>query len=112
VKKIEVFIRPYKLDVVREGLQEAGFSGLTVTEVKGYGGERNHTEVYRGAEHTTDSNPKIKIEIICSDASAEKAISIVVKHAKTSEVGDGRIFVLPVEEVIRVRTEETGESAL
>ncbi len=112
MKKIEAFIRPYKLDEIREGLHEAGFSGLTVTEVKGYGGQKNHTEVYRGAEHTIDSNPKIKLEIICSDASAEKAISILMKHAKTGEIGDGRIFVLPVEEVIRVRTEETGESAL
>lgn len=112
MKKIEAFIRPYKLDVVWEGLQEAGFSGLTVTEVRGYGGQKNHTEVYRGGEHTIDASPKIKVEIICSDVSAEKAISIMVKLAKTGEVGDGRIFVLPVEEVIRVRTEETGESAL
>lgn len=112
MKKIEAIIRPHKLDEVREALQEAGFRGLTVTEVKGYGRQMGHSEIYRGSEYTINFLPKVKIEIVCSNETADKAIDIIIKKAKTGEVGDGKIFVLPVEEVIRVRTEETGDSAL
>jgi nitrogen regulatory protein P-II 1 len=112
MKKIEAIIRPHKLDEVREALQEAGYRGLTVTEVKGYGRQMGHSEIYRGSEYTINFLPKVKIEIICADKDAEKAIDIVLKKAKTGEVGDGKIFVLPVEEVVRVRTEETGDAAI
>ena len=112
MKKIEAIIRPHKLDEVREALQDAGFRGLTVVEVKGYGRQMGHSEIYRGSEYSVNFLPKVKIEIVCSDANAEKAIGIVLKVAKTGEVGDGKIFVLPVEEVIRVRTEENGDDAI
>lgn len=112
MKKIEAIIRPHKLDEVREALQEAGFRGLTVTEVKGYGRQMGHSEIYRGSEYTINFLPKTKIDIVCSDANQDKAIDIILKHAKTGEVGDGKIFVSSIEEVIRVRTEETGEAAV
>jgi nitrogen regulatory protein P-II 1 len=112
MKKIEAIIRPHKLDEVREALQEAGFRGLTVTEVKGYGRQMGHSEIYRGSEYTINFLPKTKIDIVCADANQDKAIDIILKHAKTGEVGDGKIFVSSIEEVIRVRTEETGESAV
>ncbi|MCK9407981.1 MAG: P-II family nitrogen regulator [Bacteroidetes bacterium] len=112
MKKIEAIIRPHKLDEVREALQEAGFRGLTVTEVKGYGRQMGHSEIYRGSEYTINFLPKTKIDIVCADANQDKAIDIILKHAKTGEVGDGKIFVSSVEEVIRVRTEETGEAAV
>ncbi len=112
MKKIEAIIRPHKLDEVREALQEAGCRGLTVTEVKGYGRQMGHSEIYRGSEYTINFLPKVKIEIICADGDVEKAIDIVLKKAKTGEVGDGKIFVLPVEEVVRVRTEESGDAAI
>jgi nitrogen regulatory protein P-II 1 len=112
MKKIEAIIRPHKLDEVREALQESGFRGLTVTEVKGYGRQMGHSEIYRGSEYTINFLPKVKIEIVCADSSVDKAITIILKHAKTGEVGDGKIFVSAVEEVIRVRTEETGEDAV
>ncbi len=112
MKKIEAIIRPHKLDDVREALQEAGFRGLTVSEVKGYGRQKGHSEIYRGSEYTINFLPKIKIELVCADDKAEKAIAIVLRLAKTGEVGDGKIFVSFVEEAIRVRTEEVGEDAL
>ncbi|MFZ4619269.1 MAG: P-II family nitrogen regulator [Bacteroidota bacterium] len=112
MKKIEAIIRPHKLDEVREALQEAGFRGLTVTEVKGYGRQMGHSEIYRGSEYTINFLPKTKIDIVCADAQQDKAIDIILKHAKTGEVGDGKIFVSSIEEVIRVRTEETGEAAV
>lgn len=112
MKKIEAIIRPHKLDEVREALQEIGFRGLTVTEVKGYGRQGGHSEIYRGSEYTINFLPKVKIEIVCSDNNLDKAIDVILKHAKTGEVGDGKIFVSSVEEVIRVRTEETGEDAV
>ena len=112
MKKIDAIIRPHKLDEVREALQEAGFRGLTVTEVKGYGRQMGHSEIYRGSEYTINFLPKTKIELVCADKDVEKAISIVLKKAKTGEVGDGKIFVSGVEEVIRVRTEETGDDAV
>jgi len=112
MKKIEAIIRPHKLDEVREALQEAGFRGLTVTEVKGYGRQMGHSEIYRGSEYTINFLPKTKIDIVCADSNMDKAVDIILKHAKTGEVGDGKIFVSSVEEVIRVRTEETGEAAV
>ncbi len=112
MKKVEAIIRPHKLDDVREALQEAGFRGLTVSEVKGYGRQKGHSEIYRGSEYTINFLPKIKIELVCADDKAEKAIAIVLRLAKTGEVGDGKIFVSSVEEAIRVRTEEVGEDAL
>lgn len=112
MKKIEAIIRPHKLDEVRNALQEAGFRGLTVSEVKGYGRQKGHTEIYRGAEYSINFLPKAKIEVVVADSQADKAIDLIIKNAKTGEVGDGKIFVSPVSEVIRVRTEETGEDAL
>lgn len=112
MKKIEAIIRPHKLDEVREALQEIGFRGLTVLEVKGYGRQGGHNEIYRGSEYTINFLPKVKIELVCSNSNLDKAIDVILKHAKTGEVGDGKIFVSSVDEVIRVRTEETGEDAL
>ncbi len=112
MKKIEAIIRPHKLDGVHHALQEAGFNGLTVSEIRGYGRQKGHTEIYRGSEYKIEFVPKLKIELVCPDNKLESAISIIVNNSKTGEVGDGKIFIYPVEEVIRVRTEEVGESAL
>jgi nitrogen regulatory protein P-II 1 len=112
MKKIEAIIRPHKIDEVREALSETGVRGMTLTEVKGVGRQKGHTEVYRGSEYQIDFLPKIKLEVVVPDNIAETVISTIVKAAKTGNVGDGKIFVLPVEEVVRVRTEEVGEGAL
>lgn len=112
MKKIEAIIRPHKLDDVRNGLQEAGFRGLTVSEVKGYGRQKGHSEIYRGAEYKISFLPKLKMELVCPDGNVDKAVSIILKFAKTGEVGDGKIFIYPIEEAIRVRTEEVGDDAL
>lgn len=112
MKKIEAVIRPHKIDEVHSALLEAGFSGLTVSEVRGYGRQKGHKEIYRGAEYNIEFVPKIKIELVCSNTTAEKAISIIIDTARTGQVGDGKIFVLDVEETIRIRTEESGESAI
>jgi nitrogen regulatory protein P-II 1 len=112
MKKIEAIIRPHKLDEVREALLEAGFRGMTILEVKGVGRQKGHTEVYRGSEYQVDFLPKIKLELVVTDSRLDDALSIILKVAKTGQVGDGKIFVLPAEEVIRVRTEESGEEAL
>jgi nitrogen regulatory protein P-II 1 len=112
MKKIEAIVRPHKVDDVREALLEAGFRGMTLSEVKGVGRQKGHTEVYRGSEYQVDFLPKVKVEIIVADQRLEAAVGIVVKAARTGKVGDGKIFVLPVDEVIRVRTEESGEDAL
>jgi nitrogen regulatory protein P-II 1 len=112
MKKIEAIIRPFKLDDVREALSEIGVRGMTLTEVKGYGRQKGHTELYRGSEYKIDFLPKIKIEIIAADAMVENIVSAVIKAAKTGQVGDGKIFVSPVEDVVRVRTEESGEDAI
>ena len=112
MKKIEAIVRPHKIDDVREALLEAGFRGLTLTEVKGVGRQKGHTEVYRGAEYHIDFLPKVKLEIVVADQKLESALSIIIKTSRTGSVGDGKIFVLPVEEAIRVRTEEVGEEAL
>jgi len=112
MKKIEAIIRPHKLDEVHDALLEAGFAGLTVTEVRGYGRQKGHKEVYRGSEYKIDFAPKLKIELVCDDERLETAISIIINTSKTGQVGDGKIFVLNVEETIRIRTEESGKSAI
>ena len=112
MKKIEAIIKPFKLDEVRESLAEAGVNGLTVTEVKGFGRQRGHTELYRGAEYVVDFLPKTKVEMIVADADTERVIEAIIKAAKTGKIGDGKIFVSNVEQVIRIRTGETGESAI
>ena len=112
MKKIEAIIRPHKLEEVREALLEAGFHGMTILEVKGVGRQKGHTEVYRGSEYKVDFLPKIKLELVVPDQRLEAALSTILKTARTGQVGDGKIFVLPAEEVIRVRTEESGEEAL
>ena len=112
MKKIEAVIKPFKLDEVREALSEVGVTGLTVTEVKGFGRQKGHTELYRGAEYVVDFLPKIKVEIVVADENAEPAIDAIVKAARTGKIGDGKIFVSTVEQVVRIRTGETNESAI
>ncbi|WP_038321727.1 P-II family nitrogen regulator [Kingella kingae] len=112
MKKIEAIIKPFKLDDVREALTEAGISGMTVTEVKGFGRQRGHTEVYRGAEYAVDFLPKVKLELVLPDDLVERTVEIIVQTARSGKIGDGKIFVLPVEEVIRIRTGEIGEAAI
>ena len=112
MKKIEAIIKPFKLDEVREALSEAGVSGLTVTEVKGFGRQKGHTELYRGAEYVVDFLPKVKVEMIVGDGLVEGAIEAIVKAARTGKIGDGKIFVTAIEQVIRIRTGESGEAAV
>ena len=112
MRKIEAIIKPFKLDEVKEALHEIGVQGMTVTEVKGFGRQKGHTELYRGAEYVVDFLPKIKIEIAVPDEMAEKVVQAVVGAANTGRIGDGKIFVLPMEEVIRIRTGERGTDAL
>ncbi len=112
MKKIEAIIKPFKLDEVREALSELGVSGLTVTEVKGFGRQKWHTELYRGAEYVVDFLPKIKVEVVISAAMVDAAVEAIVKAANTGKIGDGKIFISTVEQVIRIRTGETNESAL
>ncbi len=112
MKKIEAVIKPFKLDEVREALSEMGVTGLTVTEVKGFGRQKGHTELYRGAEYVVDFLPKVKIEVIIADSLVEQVIDTIVKAARTGKIGDGKIFVTAVEQVVRIRTGETGEAAV
>jgi nitrogen regulatory protein P-II 1 len=112
MKQITAIIKPFKLDEVREALAEVGVSGLTVTEVKGFGRQKGHTELYRGAEYVVDFLPKIKVEVVLNDGQAEQAIEAITKAARTGRIGDGKIFVSEVEQVIRIRTGETGDSAI
>jgi len=112
MKKIEAIIKPFKLDEVREALSEVGISGLTVTEVKGFGRQKGHTELYRGAEYVVDFLPKIKIEIVVNGEQVDPAIEAIIKAARTGKIGDGKIFVTAVEQVVRIRTGETNESAI
>ncbi len=112
MKKIEAIIKPFKLDEVREALSEVGVTGLTVAEVKGFGRQKGHTELYRGAEYVVDFLPKIKIEIVVGDETVDSAIEAIVKAARTGKIGDGKIFVSPVEQVVRIRTGETNEAAI
>jgi len=112
MKKIEAIIKPFKLDEVKDALNEISIQGMTVTEVKGFGRQKGHTELYRGAEYVVDFIPKIKLEIVVSDSLAPKVVSTIEKVAKTGKIGDGKIFVYSVDEVIRIRTGETGETAV
>src|SRR5687767_12387579 len=112
MKKIEAIIKPFKLQDVKEALNELGIEGMTVIEVKGFGRQKGHTEIYRGSEYTVDFLPKIKIELVLPDGRVDAAVEAIVKSAKTGKIGDGKIFVSPVSEAIRIRTEEKGEQAV
>jgi len=112
MKKIDAVVKPFKLDEVREALSDIGVSGLTVTEVKGFGRQKGHTELYRGAEYVVDFLPKVKIEIVVADTMVEQVLEAIVKAARTGKIGDGKIFVTSVEEVIRIRTGEKGPDAI
>jgi len=112
VKKIEAIIKPFKLEEVKDALAEVGVEGMTVSEVKGFGRQKGHTEIYRGSEYTVDFLPKIKIDVVVADSLVEAAASAIIKAAKTGKIGDGKVFVSPVEDAIRIRTEEKGEKAV
>ena len=112
MKKIEAIIKPFKLEEVKEAIAELGVEGMTVTEVKGFGRQKGHTEIYRGSEYTVDFLPKIKLEVVVTDAILEPVVAAMVKAAKTGKIGDGKVFVLPVEDAVRIRTEETGDKAV
>jgi nitrogen regulatory protein P-II 1 len=112
VKKVESIIKPFKLEDLKEGLSSLGIKGMTVSEVKGFGRQKGHSEIYRGAEYTVDFVPKVRVEIVVEADMVEKVIDVILSHAKTGQVGDGKIFVLPVEEVVRIRTGEKGKDAI
>jgi len=112
MKKIEAIIKPFKLEEVKDALAEMGIEGMTVTEVKGFGRQKGHTEIYRGSEYTVDFLPKVKLEVVVADDLMEKAVATIVASAKTGKIGDGKVFVLPVEHAVRIRTEETGDKAV
>jgi nitrogen regulatory protein P-II 1 len=112
MKKIEAIIKPFKLEEVKDALSDLGIEGMTVSEVKGFGRQKGHTEIYRGSEYTVDFLPKIKIEVVLADGLLSDALAAIVKAAKTGKIGDGKVFVSSVEETIRIRTEETGEKAI
>jgi nitrogen regulatory protein P-II 1 len=112
MKKIEAIIKPFKLDDVKDALNKIGIQGMTVTEVKGFGRQKGHVELYRGAEYEISFVPKVKIEIVVPDAMSEKALAVVTENAKTGKIGDGKIFVYTVEQAVRIRTSEVGEAAL
>ena len=112
MKKVEAIIKPFKMEDVKEALGEAGVEGMTVTEVKGFGRQKGHTEIYRGSEYTVDFLPKVKFEIVVPDGHVDRVVQAIVKSARTGKIGDGKVFVLPIEEAIRIRTEERGEAAV
>ena len=112
MKKIEAIIKPFKLEEVKDALGDIGIEGMTVSEVKGFGRQKGHTEIYRGSEYTVDFLPKIKIETVVADAQIEPAVAAIVKAAKTGKIGDGKVFIYSVEEAIRIRTEEKGNQAV
>ncbi len=112
MKKIEAIIKPFKLEEVKEALSEIGIEGMTVSEVKGFGRQKGHTEIYRGSEYTVDFLPKLKIEIVTTDSLVEAAVQAIVKGAKTGKIGDGKVFVSSVEQAVRIRTEEKGDEAV
>ncbi len=112
MKKIEAIIKPFKLDEVKEGLQQIGIAGITISEVKGFGRQKGHTELYRGAEYIVDFLPKVKVEVVVADAMVQQVVDAIVKAAQTGRIGDGKIFVVPIDEVIRIRTGEKGPDAL
>ena len=112
MKKVEAIIKPFKMEDVKDALLEAGIEGMTVTEVKGFGRQKGHTEIYRGSEYTVDFLPKVKFEIVLDDASVQTAVNAIIKAARTGKIGDGKVFVLPIDEAIRIRTEERGPAAI
>ena len=112
MKKIEAIIKPFKLDEVKDALHEVGIKGITVTEAKGFGRQKGHTELYRGAEYVVDFLPKVKIEVVCEDGVVERAVEAIINSARTGRIGDGKIFVTSVEQVVRIRTGETDEAAI
>jgi nitrogen regulatory protein PII len=112
MKKIEAIIKPFKLEEVKDALAEVGIDGMTVLEVKGFGRQKGHTEIYRGSEYTVDFLPKIKLEVVLSDLLAEQAVLAIIKAAKTGKIGDGKVFVSTIEEAVRIRTEEKGDKAV
>ncbi len=112
MKKIEAIIKPFKLEEVKDALGDVGIEGMTVSEVKGFGRQKGHTEIYRGSEYTVDFLPKIKIEVVLADNQVETAVGAIVKAARTGKIGDGKVFVFPVQEAIRIRTEEKGDQAV
>ena len=112
MKKIEAIIKPFKMEDVKEALAEAGIEGMTVSEVKGFGRQKGHTEIYRGSEYTVDFLPKVKFEIVVADDRVTKVVAAIVAAAKTGKIGDGKVFVTPIEDAIRIRTEERGEAAI
>jgi nitrogen regulatory protein P-II 1 len=112
MKKIEAIIKPFKIEEVKDALSELGIEGMTVTEVKGFGRQKGHTEIYRGSEYTVDFLPKIKLELVVADAVVDAAIKAIIEAAKTGKIGDGKVFVFPVENAVRIRTGETGDQAV
>ena len=112
MKKIEAIIKPFKLEEVKDALSEIGIEGMTVSEVKGFGRQKGHTEIYRGSEYTVDFLPKIKLELVLPDGRVEAAVAAIVKAAKTGKIGDGKVFISPVLEAVRIRTDETGDKAV
>ena len=112
MKKIEAIVKPFKLEDVKEALREIGIEGMTVSEVKGFGRQKGHTEIYRGSEYTVDFLPKIKLEIVAADEQVERAVETIVSSAKTGKIGDGKVFVSIIEEAVRIRTDERGEQAV
>jgi nitrogen regulatory protein P-II 1 len=112
MKKIEAIIKPFKLEEVKDALSEIGIEGMTVSEVKGFGRQKGHTEIYRGSEYTVDFLPKVKIEMVIPDSQSDAAVEAILKSARTGKIGDGKIFVYPLEDIVRIRTEERGEAAI
>ncbi len=112
MKKIEAIIKPFKMEDVKEALAEIGIEGMTVSEVKGFGRQKGHTEIYRGSEYTVDFLPKVKFEIVLADDRVQRAVDAIVASAKTGKIGDGKVFILPIEDAVRIRTEERGDSAI
>jgi nitrogen regulatory protein PII len=112
MKKIEAIVKPFKMEDVKEALSEIGVEGMTVSEVKGFGRQKGHTEIYRGSEYTVDFLPKVKFEIVVADDRVQRAVDAIVQSAKTGKIGDGKVFILPLEDAIRIRTEERGDSAI
>ncbi len=112
MKKVEAIIKPFKLEEVKDALSDVGIEGMTVSEVKGFGRQKGHTEIYRGSEYTVDFLPKIKLELVLADSRVDAAVAAIVKAAKTGKIGDGKVFISPVDEAIRIRTEEKGEQAV
>jgi nitrogen regulatory protein PII len=112
MKKIEAFVKPFKLEEIKDALSEIGVDGMSVTEIRGFGRQKGHTEIFRGSEYTVDFLPKLKLEIILADNLADSAVAAIVKSAKTGKIGDGKVFVSPIEQAVRIRTGETGEQAV